>query len=313
MTKVKNFLRRYGTTITPFLGLIFVLVVFGILSQGKMFSSRNVRMLINQMFPVITCCIGATFYWAWGILDLSVAGILGCSTIFTALLINAGHPILALLAGIGVAVGFCLCSSLIGVFLNIPMFLSSLCFMFITSGILTSATSKQMIIITGDYSAFNTTTVKVVFIVVLAVICSVLFNFTSLGKAARIMGGNETAAKFSGIRVNRIKVISFIIAGVCIGVAAFFTTMRVGKIDYTVGNGVQFDVITAMVFGGMPFGGGRHAKLANGIVGSMTYILLSNGLQLAGVPYNMIALINGVVFLIVVYLTFPKSKSKLLP
>ena len=53
--------------------------------------------------------------------------------------------------------------------------------------------------------------------------------------------------------------------------------------------------------------------VSNAVIGSFTYILLSNGLQLAGVPYNFVSLVNGVVFLIVVYVSFPKSKDKLLP
>lgn len=313
MAKGQSFIKRYLPSFAPVLGLILVLVVFGILSDGRMFSLRNAKMVINQVFPIIVCSIGAVFYWAWGVFDLSVAGILGCTTIFTAMVVNTGNMYLALLVGIAVACAFCVASAFVGTFSGIPIFLASLCFMFITNGILTAYTNKHIILILGDFSKINTMTVKLIIIIVLGLLCWFLFNFTALGKACRLIGGNEKAACFSGIKVNKIKIISFVIAGVCIGIASFFLTMRIGKVDYQTGAGVQFDVITALVFGGMPFGGGRHARVSNAIIGSFTYILLSNGLQLAGVPYQFISLVNGIVFLVVVYLSFPKSKDKLLP
>ncbi len=313
MTERGSFIKKYLPSLAPILGLILVLVLFGILSEGRMFTFRNVKMIINQIFPIIVCSIGAVFYWAWGVFDLSVAGILGCTTIFTALIVNTGRMWLALIVGIVVAVAFCVASAFVGTFSGIPIFLASLCFMFITNGILTAYTNQHIILITGNFDAINTMELKVAIIVLLALLCWFLFNFTALGKACRLMGGNEKAARFSGIRVNKMKIVSFIIAGICVGIASFFLTMRIGKVDYQTGSGVQFDVITALVFGGMPFGGGRHARVSNAVVGSFTYILLSNGLQLAGVPYNFVALVNGIVFLIVVYLSFPKSRDKLLP
>ncbi|MBR3308345.1 MAG: ABC transporter permease [Lachnospiraceae bacterium] len=313
MAERKSFIRQYAPSFAPILGLILVVAVFGILSGGRMFTLRNAKMIINQIFPIIICSIGAVFYWAWGVFDLAVAGILGCTTIFTAIIINTGHMWLALIVAIIVACAFCVASSFVGTFSGIPIFLASLCFMFITNGILTAYTNKHIILILGDFDKINTMPVKLTIIVVVGLVCWFLFNFTALGKACRLMGGNEKAAKFSGIKVNKIKIISFIIAGVCIGIASFFLTMRIGKVDYQTGSGVQFDVITALVFGGMPFGGGRHARISNAVIGSFTYIMLSNGMQLAGIPYNFIDLVNGVVFLIVVYLSFPRSKDKLLP
>lgn len=313
MTERKSFIKTYLPSFAPILGLVLVLVVFNILSDGRMLTLRNAKMIINQIFPIIVCSIGAVFYWSWGVFDLSVAGILGCTTIFTALIVNTGNMWLALVVAIVVACAFCVASAFVGTFSGIPIFLASLCFMFITNGILTAYTNKHIIVIEGEFDAINTMEVKLAIIIVLGLVAWFLFNFTALGKACRLIGGNEKAAKFSGIKVNKIKIISFVIAGICIGIASFFLTMRIGKVDYQTGSGVQFDVITALVFGGMPFGGGRHAKVSNAIIGSFTYVCLSNGLQLAGVPYNFIALVNGIVFLIVVYLSFPKSKDKLLP
>ena len=81
----------------PYIGLVVVCILFGILSEGKLFSARNLKMLVNQVMPLLIICCGAAFYWAHGAIDLSVAGVLGVACITSALGFNTGSIFLAFL------------------------------------------------------------------------------------------------------------------------------------------------------------------------------------------------------------------------
>lgn len=145
-------------------------------------------------------------------------------------------------------------------------------------------------------------------------ICYILFEYTFIGKNNIIIGGNIKAAKFSGIKVNRDRIIAFLIAGVLVGVAAFFNTVRVKSVTSTFGSGIQFNVMVSMVFGGMLIGGGKNSRISSGVIGAITYTLVANGLQLAGLPSAWVNLIKGIIFLAVMAMTFmKKGKGGLLP
>lgn len=298
----------------PIIGLIVVALAFGIASDWTIFSSRNLKMIVNQNFPTLVVCMGATFYWAWGILDLSVSGVLGCAAVAAGIILRTDAPIwVGILGAIATAVFLDLCIAFVGAFFKLPMFLSTLCFMFVTNGIVQIATLDEVIVITRDCSMFNNVNLKLIISGVVIIVIYLLFDHTFLGKTSKIIGGNEKAAAFSGVKINKVKILSFLIAGICIGIAGFFSAIRIQTIDYTVGSGMQFNAMTALVFGGMPFGGGKHARFYNGLIGTLTYALLTNGLQVVGVDYNVIYLIKGAVFLAVVAISFPRFKSKMLP
>ena len=267
----------------PYIGLVLVCILFGILSGGKLFSTRNLKMLVNQVMPLLVICCGATFYWAHGAIDLSVAGVLGVACITSALGFNTGSVFLALLFPVLTAIVFGLANGFISTILRLPSFLTSLCIMFIASGLLSYIATSNIIKVTVDTGMVDNTAMKVIAMVVVVLVTYVLFEYTTIGKSNKLIGGNPRAAHFSGIAVNRNKIIAFVVAAVCIGIAAFFTTARAKSIGASTGNGMQFNVITAMVFGGMSFGGGKNARISNGVLGALTFTVLTNGMQLSGV------------------------------
>lgn len=299
----------------PYLGLAFVCVVFGILSNGVLFSARNLKMLVNQVLPLLIICCGATFYWAHGAIDLSVAGVLGVSCITSAIGFNTGSVFLALLFPIMTALVFGLLNGVISSLLRLPSFLTSLCLMFIASGLLSYLATSYIIKVDYDTSMIDGPWVKIATMIAVTVITYVLFEYTEIGKGNKIIGGNPRAAFFSGIKVNKQQILAFLIAAVCIGIAAFFTTARAKSIGASTGDGMQFNVITAMVFGGMSFGGGKNARVANGVIGALTFTVLTNGMQLSGIGTDYVQMLRAIVFIIVVFLecsNTDRTKSKVL-
>lgn len=297
----------------PYAGLVLVIVVFAILSDGVLLSQRNLTMVFNQLFPTLLCCIGATFYWAHGSIDLSIGSVIGVAGIVIGTLVNGGHIVWGLLGGIVVALVFALVNGLLVTVFHIPSFLSTLCVMFIANGIHAYFTLKQVIYISFDLTALDQIGLKLIVAAVLIIVCYILFEFSTIGKNNVAIGGNIRAAHFSGIKVSRERIIAFLIGGVCVGIAAFFMVVRMKSVTSTFGGGMQFNVMTSMVLGGTVIGGGKNAKIANGVIGAITYTLLTNGLQLAGMPTEYVYLLKGIVFIGVVALTFKRKPDGLLP
>jgi ribose transport system permease protein len=299
--------------IFPYLGLVFVAVLFGILTKGAIFSSYNLKMVFNQIFPTLLCCVGATFYWAHGSLDISISSAMGCAAILCGNIMNTGNYFLALIGAIAIALIFGLVNGLLSTVCKLPAFLASICTLFIGSGIQAYFTLKQVIYIKVDTETLDSFWVKLIVAVVAVLICWFLFEYTFIGKNNIIIGGNISAARYSGIKVNRDMLIAFLLAAVFVGVAAFFNVARTMSVSSTFGSGMQFNVMISMVFGGMLIGGGKNSRISCGVIGAVTYTLVANGLQLAGTPTFYVTFIKGIIFVVVLGIIFRKGGGELLP
>src|SRR5699024_6139614 len=79
----------------------------------------------------------------------------------------------------------------------------------------------------------------IVTMVIIIAVLMVLFNYTKIGKGAKAIGDNQVAARQNGVEVDRIKIIAYLIAGICVGIAAVFKLSAVGKVQSTTGNGLE--------------------------------------------------------------------------
>ena len=309
--------------IVPYLGLIFVVVLFSILTNGRLLSANNLKIVFNQFFPTLLCSIGATFYWAHGSLDISISAAMGCAALVAGNMLNkfvspegtvtAVGIILAILGAILVCELFAIVNGLLATVCGLSAFLATICTMFIGNGILSYFTLKEIIYIGPKTDTIDSVPVKLIVAVVVIIISYILFEYTFIGKNNIIIGGNIKAARFSGIHIHRDRILAFVVAGVLVGLAAFFSVTRLRSVTNTFGSGMQFNVMISMTFGGMIVGGGKNSRISNGVIGAITYTLLANGLQIAGVPTDYVTLIKGIIFIIVIGLTFKKSKDGLLP
>ena len=139
-----------------------------------------------------------------------------------------------------------------------------------------------------------------------------LFNYTGFGKSLKAIGGNTTAARISGIRVERCIFLAYAAIGFTLAVGGLFTVVRAGIADTAVGGGLNLNVMTAIVLGGFPLSGGANAKFHAPLVGALTVTILTNGLGLLGYANAVGYAIKGLLFIIVVALTYEKSKGKLI-
>ena len=147
---------------------------------------------------------------------------------------------------------------------------------------------------------YDTKGVKLGITAAVLIIGFIVFRFTKFGIYLKAIGAGEKAAKFAGIRTERMKFLIYVLAGAITGLAAFINIAKNGSATANVGSQLETQILIALVLGGMPISGGSKVKFENIIVGSLLYIVLNNGLTMMGLTTQAMQLIQGVIFLIFV-------------
>lgn len=148
--------------------------------------------------------------------------------------------------------------------------------------------------------------------VVFAVVFALLLHKTTFGRRVYGMGSNLTASRFSRVRVDRIKVMVFAMAGLMAGVTALFLTSRMGSTRPNVALGYELDVITMVVLGGISTAGGK-GKMTGAIMAVFLVGYLQYGLGIVNVPSQALLVIIGLllIFAVVVPTISSKIRNKL--
>ncbi len=136
---------------------------------------------------------------------------------------------------------------------------------------------------------------------VLAVLTSVLLRDTIFGRHLFALGSNEVAARYSGVRVTRLKVLAYTVAGGFFGLAGLFQLSRLRQGDPTVAVGLELDIIAAVIIGGASLSGGVGTVLGS-MIGALTMAVLRNGSLQMGWSNSVQLRIIGAVIIVAVFL-----------
>ena len=295
----------------PYIGLVLIIVLFGALTQGKLLTFRNLKLIFNQAVVLIIACVGVTFVMSQGSLDLSQGSLLGISGAMPASF-AAIHPALALPMALltGIAVG-CINGSLLA-FFKIPSFIITLCILFALRGLTVIATHSGSIPIPFEMLGLDSYRIKATLLMTIIVIAYYFFDYTSIGKSMRAIGSGEVSARYSGVPVERMKVLAYLISGVLCGLCGWLNVVRTGAADSKTGLLFELDILTALVLGGMPLTGGSSAKIQSAIIGGFMLAILSNGMVLVGIQAELQQAVKGVIFLLAVSLSFERESVVLI-
>ena len=129
---------------------------------------------------------------------------------------------------------------------------------------------------------------------IVAVIAAIILGFTTWGRVTYAIGSNEVAARFSGLRVNWIKIAIYSASGFSAALAAVIFVSRVSTTRSDMGSGIELDAITAVVLGGTSIFGGRGTIIGT-VLGLILIQALKNGLSLAGVKSDGTIVLIGAV------------------
>ena len=281
----------------PIVGLIVVFLVFNILTHGGLWQSRS--LVLNQVYVTMISATGVFFIMTMGGLDFSQGSILGIASIVVCLL-SGVNMLLAVLGGVvaGAAIG-----AINGYFYvnrKIKSFIVTICTMFLFRGFIKYMASNSPVAADMRVYDFDITPVKLGLTLAVLIIGFVVFRYTKFGVYLKAIGAGAKAAKFAGIRTDRMKFYIYVLAGAITGLAAFVNIAKNGSATANVGNQLETQILIALVLGGMPISGGAKVRFENVIVGALLYTVLNNGLTMMGLTTQAMQLIQGVVFLIFV-------------
>lgn len=293
----KRFIMEFATLF----GLLLVILIFTII-KPKFLDVDNVFNILRQASINGLLALGMTFVVLTAGIDLSVGSILGAAGIFSAL-VAQNHDIPWIVAVlVGLAIGFVL-GSINGIvisFLNVPAFIATLGMLSVARGITYLASDAQPVpglsdnfLVIGGGSV-GVIPIPVLILIAILVLCYFLLYRCKYGRYVFGVGGNENAARISGVNVKFIKWSVYMLVGVFAGLAGVVLTSRVSSGLAMAGQNYETDAIAAVVMGGTSLAGGR-GRLWGTIVGILIIAVLNNGLDMMAVSSYWQLIIKGII------------------
>ncbi|MDY4856089.1 MAG: ABC transporter permease [Candidatus Ventricola sp.] len=316
MKAVKRYLKDNLGILIALAAMILFLCVWP--ATAKTFPTKtNLFNLLRQSSTNLMLACGMTMVIILGGIDLSVGSIIAMSGCFAAgAVVWGGMPeIVGLTLGVLSGLMFGLFNGAVIAWTNIPPFIVTLASMNLAKGIAYVFSGGKPIRCMTDawkflgagYVLGIPTPVWTMFIVFF--LCVIFLNRTRIGRHIYAVGGNSTAAKFSGISTAKVKFTVFAISGTLAGLAGVTIASRLYSGTCTSGNAAEMDAIAAVVIGGTSMSGGS-GKLGGTLIGALIIGILNNGLNLMGVNSDWQYIIKGIVILGAVYVDYLRTQKK---
>jgi ribose/xylose/arabinose/galactoside ABC-type transport system permease subunit len=300
-----------------FAAFVLILLTLMILSPTAFARPANLINILKQASINGILAAGMMYVIISGGIDLSVGSIVALSGVIAASFAHPGeYPfivplVLAILVGglvglvngVGVAYG------------NIPPFIVTLGTMTIVRGVALIAANGQPVFGVSDtFEAlaggfvFKFIPNLVVYFIVVTLILAFVLTRTVFGRRVYAIGGNEIAAKVSGINVERVKVAVYTLCGLLAGLAGILLASRIISGNPTSGQSYELDAIAAVIIGGVSMSGGA-GKWYGTVIGALLIAVISNGLDILNVSSHFQLIIKGLIIIIAVLVDI-KGKAK---
>jgi ribose/xylose/arabinose/galactoside ABC-type transport system permease subunit len=284
--------------------------------KNKFLNVQNLAQLAKDTSFIAIMAVGATFVIISGGIDLSVGAIYALASVLAALVFSrygsdasGGGVILGVLTCVAVATLCGLANGGMIVALRVHPFIITLGTMAIFRGIAFVMTKGQSI--SGFPETFRSmvkweiggglTLIPLAVMVVVAIVGGIYLKRLAAGRRIYAIGGNELASRFSGIRVERVKLSVYVIAGLTAGIAALLSLGYYGAGTSSDGQGYELNVIAAAVVGGASLSGGKGSALGASL-GALVIQMISSGIIILGIDQNYSQIIIGSVVIIAVVL-----------
>ncbi len=309
--RMEGFFSKYGILV----GLLLLIIFFS-LKAPRFLSVTNAISLLRQISILSLLSTGLTFCMILNEFDLSIGEMCGLSGVLVTSLLLAGYSqIAAVLLVLFIGVIFGLLNGLIVTKLRISSFIVTLAMStimlgfnyFITRGKPIYGQFPAGFIALGRGDLFSIP-VPVIIALVFLTLGIILTKKTKYGRYMYAIGGNITAARYSGIATDRYRILGLVLSQFCAAMGGIVLASRLGSGQPTAGSGYLMNCF-ATVFLGTAIFGGRIPNLLGTFVGVVIMGVLNNGLTMIAVPYYYEYIIQGAVLIGAVALTRIQAKS----
>jgi ribose/xylose/arabinose/galactoside ABC-type transport system permease subunit len=296
---------------------LVLLVVANILFTPNFAAWNNFWNILLQVAPTMLVAVGMTLVISTGGIDLSVGSVMAIASALAATMLGSG-VVLAVVLALAVALGVgALNGALVAGFRIQPIIVT-------LATLITGRGVAQVMSQGGQLIPFTNPTfewlgkgyvgpvpVQVLVMVLVVALAIFVMRMTTFGRYVVAVGGNEAAARLSGVKVHRTKIAVYALSGLLAGLAGLIETARLGASDAAkVGLNIELDAIAAVVVGGTPLTGGR-ATVVGTLIGALIMQVITTSFNMGPMgmeplPFSWGLVLKAFIILLAVYVQRPK-------
>ena len=291
-----------------FIIFLIVFVIFSFSSE-YFFTLRNIMNVSGQLSIVLIAAIGFAVLLIAGEVDISIGSLLAFVSLPLIQIMNITESValgIILCLFFGIIIG--LINGYLSVYLGISSLIVTLGMLFILRGTVYLYTGQRAI--SDDYMSdffyyigngkfMGTVPYAAMIGLVVFVVFVYVMNNTSYGRKLYAIGGNKEVARLAGYNIKRLKLSAFVICSFLSSISAIILASRIGSANHMAGDLFEFQVVAAVVLGGVSLVGGI-GTLTGAAIGVMILAIISNGLGLLNVDTQWQLVVNGVIIIIAV-------------
>ncbi|RAK18260.1 monosaccharide ABC transporter membrane protein (CUT2 family) [Anoxybacillus vitaminiphilus] len=291
-----------------YIAFVGVIIYFSITLHDEGFlTTSNLLNIARQTAMISIMGVAMTFVISTGEIDLSVGSITALASLTAALALQAGLGLFGgIAAGLGTGLAIGIINGLLITKVAIPSFLVTLGMMGIVKGLAMWITDTAPVPIV--HSTFNflfgsgdigSIPILLIWTLIITIIGHIILKKTAFGRQTLATGGNEMAAKFSGVKTSKIKFLVFVGSGLMAGFAGMLYAGRMHAGRYTFGEGDELSVIAAVILGGTSLFGGVGTVIGT-VIGSLMIGTINNGLIIMGLDVSQQMIVKGLIIILAV-------------
>lgn len=319
-TAIIDFLSKWGTVLT----ILFLIVLFGILMPETFLTTSNMVTILRSISIVTVIAIGVTISLTVNGFDLSVGSTATFSTalVMTMFVWYGKTTFVSIGVALLVALLVALVNSFLIVKLKVPDMLATLASMFIFQGVAMTysgggSVSENMARLDGTittgkvpelFSKIGQAPWIIIIMLVIVVLVHIFLTYTKHGRYMYAVGGNQEAARLSGIPVDRYRTLAYFLSTLFASIGGILIAARVGSAQINAGAGYLMPAVAAAYIG-FSFAGAGKANAIGTLAGALLVGILENGLVMLSVPYYSLDIVKGLVLAIALASTYFKNKN----
>lgn len=295
---------RWWGRLGPIAGLVVVYGLFALLAPKSFTTVRNLETIARQTAIVGMAALGMTLIIVMGGIDLSVGSTVALSTVVVAAWLQAGgSPWMAMVLGVAAGGLVGAVNGTVITRLRVVPFIVTLGSLLVVRGVAKGLAREQkidapaswleeLLAVLPDEQRWMVVPPGVWLMLALAVVVAVVLRYTRFGKHTIAIGSNEATARLCGVAVERVKTWVYILGGASAGLAGVLQFSRLTVGDPTVAQGLELDVIAAVVIGGGSLAVGEGSVFGS-LVGALIMTVIRSGCSQMGLPNWVQEIVTG--------------------